>query len=482
MRYHYLNMKKISYKISLLSLALGVSVAACNPEIESPGFNRGDLDLNRYIAIGNSLTAGYADGGLYRDAQINSYPNILAQQFQVVGGGEFEQPLFAENQRNGTGYLRFAGFTATGSPNLVPVTSNLAIRSINPLLYAKYVGDPQNLGVPGIKLRDIMVQGYGSTQGNPHFERLLQEGEAASTTYFDKVRNSNATFFSSWLGNNDVLAYATSGGGSSSAANAITPVNNFSATYGSLLAELTANNRKGVLVTIPNVTSAPFFTVVGPVVKASLRAAQQQNPNIPGLVALTGTGNQRIVVPVASIRSVEGTTVQGTALLPLTASSYAGLIGRPTGRFWRENTTSQAQLAATLLALSIDTLQPFGLSSGNPWPSPLLLDDTELNNIKTATDAYNAFIIQEGQTRNLAVCDIRPLLDRANAPGGIVLEGTNATGAFVTGNIFSLDGIHLTPRGYAIVANEIIRAINTKYNANIPTVRAVNYRGVVFPN
>jgi hypothetical protein len=475
-------MKKISYKISFLSLALGFSVAACNPEIESPAFNRGDLDLTRYVAIGNSLTAGFADGGLYREAQINSYPNILAQQFQAVGGGEFEQPLFTEAQRNGSGYLRVGGFTPDGNPNLVLVNSNLALRSMSPVLFTKYVGDPQNLGVTGIKLRDIMVQGYGSTQGNPHFERLLQEGDAPTTTYFDKVRNSDATFFSSWLGSNDVLASATSGGGSTAAGNAITPVNDFTATYGALLTELAANNRRGVLVTIPNVTSAPFFTVVGPRVKASLRLAQTANPNIPGLVALTGTGPQRTVVPVNSIRSVEGTTVQGTALLPLTAASYAPLIGTPTGRFWRENTTSQVQLAATLLALGIDTLQPFGLSAGNPWPSPLLLDDTELNNIKTATDAYNAFIIQEGASRNLAVCDIRPLLDRANAPGGIILEGTNATGAFVTGNIFSLDGIHLTPRGYAIVANEIIRSINTKYNANIPTVREVNYRGVIFPN
>jgi hypothetical protein len=310
----------------------------------------------------------------------------------------------------------------------------------------------------------------------------LQQGDAPTTTYFDKARNSGATFFSSWLGNNDVLAYATSGGGSTAAANAITPVNNFTSTYGSLLTELTTNNTRGVLVTIPNVTSAPFFTVVGPSVKASLRAAQTANPNIPGLVALTGTGAQRIVVPVANIRSIEGNTVQGTVLIPLTASTYAPLIGRPTGRFWRDNIPNQVQLTATLLQLGIDTLQPFGLSSGNPWPSPLLLDDTELNNIKTATDAYNAFIIQEGNTRNLAVCDIRPLLDRANVPGGIVLEGTNATGAFVTGNVFSLDGIHLTPRGNAIVANEIIRAINLKYNANIPTLREVNYRGVVFPN
>jgi hypothetical protein len=56
--------------------------------------------------VGNSLTAGYADGGLYLEGQQNSYPSIIAKQMALVGGGKFTQPLFTEAQANGSGYLK----------------------------------------------------------------------------------------------------------------------------------------------------------------------------------------------------------------------------------------------------------------------------------------------------------------------------------------------------------------------------------------
>jgi hypothetical protein len=41
--------------------------------------------------------------------------------------------------------------------------------------------------------------------------------------------------------------------------------------------------------------------------------------------------------------------------------------------------------------------------------------------------------------------------------------------------------VHPTPRGYAILANEMIKAINAKYGASVPGVDATKYRGVKFP-
>src|ERR1700688_1257557 len=102
-------------------------ITACKPEIKTPKATAGGADFSRYISIGNSLTAGYADGGLYLAGQMNSYPSIVAKQMQTVGGGVFNQPLFSSDQANGSGYLQLAGFSAAGSPNLVPVTTNLAV-------------------------------------------------------------------------------------------------------------------------------------------------------------------------------------------------------------------------------------------------------------------------------------------------------------------------------------------------------------------
>ena len=52
---------------------------------------------------------------------------------------------------------------------------------------------------------------------------------------------------------------------------------------------------------------------------------------------------------------------------------------------------------------------------------------------------------------------------------------------FVSGGAYSLDGLHFTPRGNALLANEFIKSINTYYGARIPEINAGNYRGALFP-
>ncbi|HBR52989.1 MAG TPA: G-D-S-L family lipolytic protein, partial [Flavobacteriaceae bacterium] len=94
-------MKKSIYIVLGGLLTLGF--VGCEPEFDTPvtdeGFySSGDADLSNYVAVGNSLTAGFADGALYITGQENSYPNIMAQQFALAGGSEtFTQPLMADN-------------------------------------------------------------------------------------------------------------------------------------------------------------------------------------------------------------------------------------------------------------------------------------------------------------------------------------------------------------------------------------------------
>jgi len=64
---------------------------------------------------------------------------------------------------------------------------------------------------------------------------------------------------------------------------------------------------------------------------------------------------------------------------------------------------------------------------------------------------------------------------------GLVVDGVALSSAYISGGIFSLDGVHLTPRGYAIVANEFIKAINGKYGSSIPLTNVSDYNGVKFP-
>ena len=100
--------------------------------------------------------------------------------------------------------------------------------------------------------------------------------------------------------------------------------------------------------------------------------------------------------------------------------------------------------------------------------------DTELNRqltpeeqeaIKTATDGYNATIEALASAKGLAMVDFKTLLVNA-ASNGYVFDDFTMTTSLVTGGMISLDGVHLTARGYAMMANEILDAIDLTYGSN----------------
>ena len=44
--------------------------------------------------------------------------------------------------------------------------------------------------------------------------------------------------------------------------------------------------------------------------------------------------------------------------------------------------------------------------------------------------------------------------------------------------LFSLDGVHPNARGYAVIANEIIKVINREFKTNLPLKNASYYPGI----
>ena len=65
---------------------------------------------------------------------------------------------------------------------------------------------------------------------------------------------------------------------------------------------------------------------------------------------------------------------------------------------------------------------------------------------------------------------------------GIRVDGVNLAPDFSPNGVFSTDGIHLNPRGYAIVANLIIDALNASKGSSIPSVNVLALRGVITTN
>ena len=438
-----------TYKITLSSLLL---LAACRPEVHIPKPVSGNADYSTYVAIGDSQTAGYADGGLYLAGQQNSFPNIIAGQLKALGSNNFSQPLFVSGQENGSGYLKLGGFNADGSPILTPVTTNLAIRGQlaipgfgNVTLYTKYTGDNGNYGVPGIKLSQITYAPYGNLNG--YYERLLPNNSPANTiTYLDYVTTKPFTFFTCWLGNNDALGYATAGG----ASDGLTDKTVFTQLYTALIAKLTAGGQKGVVATIPDVTTIPYFTTI--TTTAILAAVQKANPAATALYI-----NAKSTADLTNTTyAPRAATANDLIILTFSTSKIGQTVSTPYGNL------------------------PYGLTPYTPIDNQYVLDANEVSLVKDYVTAYNASIKSIASAKGLGVFDAYNFLINLKQSGSVI-NGVTLSAAYITGGVFSLDGVHLTPRGYAIEANEFIKAANLQYNSTIPQVNISNYGGVKFP-
>ncbi len=428
------------FRWSLLLSTL-VGLAACTNNDVDPNAvagtpSRGDADFTRYVAVGNSLTAGFADGGLYRSGQLNSYPNILAGQFRTVGGGDFIQPLFTEAQASGSGYTKLTRVPNPADPasllaalgQVAPGANRGGNMESGAALLAEFTTPNQNLGVPGIRVSDVLTVGYGSRMGNQYFERLVTD---KSKTYFQYTSDnlSGATFYSCWLGNNDALQYAISGGGA-----ALTPTALFTTNFTAMMNKLAEGGRKGVVVAVPDITKSPFFTTATAQIAAQLKAS-----GIPGLA-------------ISSKSAPGGVRISGTG-------DYFLL--------------SIAPLIANFIAKGV------GLSAANPIPDQYVLDAAEVQTLSTRISEFNAAMKAQADAKGAAYMDPNGILNQITAATGLVRNDITYTASFIQGGVYSLDGIHLTPAGYALIANEIIKSINAKYKATVPSVNPANYNRVL---
>ena len=423
-------------------------LASCKHETAPKPLSHGTADFSTYIAVGNSLTAGYSNGGLTLASQLVSYPNIVAGQMETVGGGAFAQPLFSASQANGSGYLELDGFNADGVSTTQMVTTDLAVRGTisiagygNVTLYTKYTGAINNFGVPNIKLRDITNPNYGNING--FFERLLP-GNAPNntTTYLNFITQKPFTFFSNWLGNNDAFAYALAGGSSDT----LTDKTTFSLLYNQLITKLTASGQKGVVATIPDVTIIPYFNTI--TVSSILTVLKRANPSVSG-----------IYINALNSESISGTyharlaTTQDLITLTFNPAKIGQMVATSNGQ------------------------QPYGLSPYAPIENQYVLDANEVLLIKDYINSYNQTIKVAAAAKGLALYDAYAFFNQITYEG-LLINGETLDSDYISGGIFSLDGVHLTARGYAANANQIINAINSTYGSTIPTVDVLSYKGL----
>ena len=463
-------------------------------------YTSGTADFSNYVAIGNSLTAGFSDNALFIDGQTASFPNMLASNFALAGGGSFDIPFMADN----LGGMTLGGNQVAGnrlilsflgaSPSPVPVEGQGSTEISN-----KLSGSYNNMGVPGAKSYELLAPGYGSVSGvamgtaNPYFARF---SSSETATVIGDAAAQGATFFTLWAGANDILIYATGGGTgvdqagnldpSTYSRNDITDPNVFAGALDAMLQAMTANGAGGAIANLPDVTDIPYFTTVphNPIpldeaTAAFLNSAEAYGAYNAGLAQLqqlnlitqeelekrtitfaAGEGNAVVIIDedLTNLTAFNPALInmrQATEedLMVLTSRSFIGTLADP------NNPTSINGVAVPL---------------ADQW----VLTPEEQATVETALNSYNQTIAGLAAAYDLAFVDANALLNQLKTDGFQQADGSVVDATFATGGGFSLDGVHPAPRGYAIIANAFIEAINTKYNSNLPGVNPLDYTGL----
>jgi hypothetical protein len=302
----------------------------------------------------------------------------------------------------------------------------------------------------------LFAPGYGSALGNPYFKRFAT---SATTSVIADAAVQQPTFFHLWIGNNDVLGSALAGTDLF-----MTPADTFAKYYPMAVGALLASGKtpKGVLGNIPDVTSIPYFTTI------SQKLPWNGVPLSADTAALLNT-----------LYTLQGhpEIVWKAGLNPFVYQKEDGTLAQ----------MEEGDLF--LLTLPTDSVKCRGMGIVDftkqpipyicPIPGKFVLTKSEQANLKTRTDQFNTIIKQVATSQNLALADMNTYLK--GFASGMVFDGIKVDLTFVTGGLFSTDGVHLNPRGNAIAANYFIQAINARYGSTIPQADVTKYPGLVFP-
>ena len=517
-------MKKIDIKYIITFLAIMV-VSACGTEddlrddiiADSPNpfapieisAESGTADFTKYVAVGNSITAGLMDAALYASGQQYAYPNLLAQQFALAGGGDFVQPDVSGDR----------GFNILLNNLNTPASSTFGrfiLNTVTPGPEPLIPGEPltpysgpavNNFGVPGARVVDLNVPQYGLETGGNYFYFRFASNPGVSTILGDALA-AQGTFQTLWIGNNDVLGWLSGGGVGPDSDDPLTVATNPTALTGTGLFEAAftgvldamAAQSKVVVLNIPNILATPLLQAVPwNSIELDQATADQLNEGfvglnaaLDGLVALgeisqTDANKRKIVYSVGAnpILAVDDSMDDiGDKLdkLGLPAAQRTAL-----GPYTRSRPLTENDLVVLFAGRLLGTLvdndpnQVIGVSV--PIGDDQIIAADEALKAGTRIAQFNGIIAAAvAANPNAELVDANAkfteIVEAFLTTGGYDINGLKVQPDFAPNGIFSVDSVHPNPRGHGIIANEIIKVINEKFGATLPEVDILNLPGV----
>jgi lysophospholipase L1-like esterase len=427
----------------LLRVAAGglVLLGACagdGDRLLVPSPPPGGALFTRYVALGNSITAGYQSGGINDSLQLRAYPALLAER----AGASFETPLIA---RPGCPRPFLGPLGASGRLG----TADSCARINDPRF-------PQNVAVPGARIADL-------DRIPPGAAGQLQVLLLGPRTQLQAMRRASPTFVSVWIGNNDALEASLSGvlgPRAAGADSALTPLATFQSRLSVVVDSLRAANPGGaMLIGVVNAIWAAPLIQPGAYFFAA-RDAQgrfEGKPVHTSCSPVTALGQPN---PLA--RNLVSFLILGDPAFPeIHCDPAAYPVGDPRRGAYLLDTQEQVIVAQRVAAYN-QSIHAAATARG--W---LYVDPNEI---------LLPFLAQrdaQGRAQALRKCQD---LAAATTPAQIqaaVLNTCPVTGPTGAPNFFgslvSFDGVHPSSEAHRVLAREFASRINQAYGTTLRT-------------
>ncbi len=408
--------------VSRLGAAVLAAVAlGCgdDPDVITQPRGAGGELFRTYVALGNSITAGFQSGGINDSTQRESYAVLLAES----AGTPFVYPSLALPGCPPpiANFQTQARVTLQGQPPSNSTTC--AFR--DPALIEQIV---HNLAVPGATTQSLTST--SDLAGNPLTTFFL-----GGRSQVERAIEANPTFASIWIGNNDVLGAAVSGvlTRTTGISPGITTLADFTGFYASAVNRLVAGSPRldgGVLIGVVDVQNAPIL----------FTAQALMNPAVKGAIEAAAGGRMTIVTPDCA-----------------TTASLVSLIGIVS--FIRSYPAGQTPIISCTKNSPAPGLGDIGI-----------LDAAEQATVATTVASYNAYIRAKADSVGFAYFDPNPALLQLRASGQIPAIPNFASATAPFGDFVSLDGIHPRRPAHVLIANSVIDVVNAKFGLSIPRV------------
>lgn len=369
-----------------------------------------------YVALGNSITAGYQSGGIVDSTQRQSYAALLAHAMNtryvypsLVAPGCPPPIVNFQTQ------ARLGGATSTSATCLLRDPNSVST-ALN------------NVAVPGA----LAIDPTAPTSANSN---ALTTFILGGKTQVQKAADASPTFFTAWIGNNDVLAAGVQGVIDSVSAKAyglpgrLTPQAAFVTAYKAMIAGLRAipSIRGGVLIGVVQVGAVPVLFPAQALFNPAFKAGFDQFVGTP------------------------------TTLLPSCTPTTTALIS------FQIVSAIRAGQHPPVIGCAKNSLP------GTPVGDIFVLDAAEQTALSTAITNYNNYIKAQADANGWAYYDPNPALIELKSPVGgcinTVPNLANATQPF--GTCISLDGIHPAAPAHARIESDLVTVINAKYGTKL---------------